>query len=109
VAWIKAEKVNEKPLILEESEIRKEFEKWYHSKKLVPHGLIWTNCSYEGFRAGVEFMKQRIKEAFKGLLRDIEGWNDWTPVALENEIRKSSVKKLIEKWFPFVFKEDGMD
>ena len=52
-----------KPLDLEESEIKKEFEKWYYSKKFVPHGMMWTYHSYEGFRTGVEFMKQRIKEA----------------------------------------------
>jgi len=92
------------PLDWEEDELRKEFEKWYYSKKFIPHGLIWTNHSYEGFRAGIEFMKQRIKEAFKGLLRDIEEWKEWN-IGPENEIKKITVKKLIRKWFADVFEE----
>jgi len=57
-----------KPEPLTKEKIREAFEKWYFSKPLIPHGLMWTEHSYEGFKAGVEFMKQRVE----WLLKEIE-------------------------------------
>ena len=58
-----------KSLDLKEDELKKEFEKWYYSKKFVPLGRAWTHYSYEGFKFGIDFVKQRIKSACEFYLR----------------------------------------
>ena len=47
--------------------LKEKFEKWYYSQKFVPHGLMWTNHSFEGFKQG-----------YNQALKDIEkiGRND---------------------------------
>ena len=52
-----------KPLNLEEVDIRKAFEEWYFSRDFVPHGSMITNLCYQGFKKGIEYMKQHIKSA----------------------------------------------
>ena len=52
-----------KPLNLREVDMRKAFEEWYFSRKFVPHGSMFTNLTYKGFKEGIEYMKQRIKSA----------------------------------------------
>ena len=54
-----------KPLYLEEKKMREAFERWYHSRDLVPHGVMITNLCYQGFKQGVEYIKQRVKAACK--------------------------------------------
>ena len=49
-------------------------------------------------------IKQQIKSAVEGLLDEIEEWKEWS-IGPENEIKKISVKRLIKKWFPDVFRE----
>ena len=64
--------MTDKPEPLTKEKIREAFEKWYFSKPLVPHGLMWTEHSYEGFKAGVEFMKQRVEWLLKEIEKEIE-------------------------------------
>jgi len=58
-----------KPLYLKETEIREAFERWYFSKDLIPHGVMFTNLAYQGFKAGIEYMKQRIESACRFYLQ----------------------------------------
>ena len=57
------------PLDLKEAEIRKAFEQWYFSKDLIPHGVMFTNLAYQGFKAGIEYIKERIEAACEFYLR----------------------------------------
>ncbi len=62
---------------------------------------------YEVLELSEKKFKENIKLAIEGLLKDIEECNDWSPIPLSNEIKKLTVKNLIKKWFPDIFKEEN--
>ena len=100
-----------KPEPLTKEKIREAFEKWYFSKPLIPHGLMWTEHSYEGFKAGVEFMKQRVE----WLLKEIENEERYALKMIEKKHRTNYfsgvrnafivAKCLIKKAFEGVLRE----
>jgi len=58
-----------KPLNLREVDMRKAFDEWYFSRDFVPHGSMITNLCYQGFKKGIEYMKQHIKSACEFYLK----------------------------------------
>ena len=62
-------KIDLEPKTMEEKKMREAFEKWYFSREFVPHGIMFVNLCYLGFKQGVEYMKQRIKSACEFYLK----------------------------------------
>jgi len=54
---------------MEEKKMREAFEQWYFSREFVPHGIMFVNLCYLGFKQGVEYMRQRIKSACEFYLK----------------------------------------
>ncbi|MCW3140621.1 MAG: hypothetical protein N2V72_00350 [Methanophagales archaeon] len=46
---------------MEEKKMREAFEQWYHSREFVPHGVMIKNLCFLGFKAGVEYAREHIK------------------------------------------------
>jgi len=62
-------KIDLEPKTIEEKKMREAFEQWYFSREFVPHGIMFVNLCYLGFKQGVEYMKQRIKSACEFYLK----------------------------------------
>ena len=79
-------KIDLEPKTIEEKKMREAFEQWYFSREFVPHGIMFVNLCYLGFKQGVEYMKQRIKSACEfylkykdkpALFSDEQFWISW--------------------------------
>jgi len=62
-------KIDLKPKTMEEKKMREAFERWYHSREFVPHGVMISNLCYLGFKQGAEYMRQQIKSACEFYLK----------------------------------------
>ena len=54
--------------------IKEKFEKWYYSQKFVPHGLMWTNHSFEGFKQGYRQALADVEKLLDKLPEDAGLW-----------------------------------